>query len=700
MSSERAIFFIMNNKNSFAVKWLLITGFILWFFFIVASFLVVHKPFSPLLIVQLGEIRWLPFGFEASRLFDTFFNLIFAGWFFFVMIGNGALVWEFVGRRGARSELAERVITLKTTPLEQHIFSAGVGFGLIGLLVLLLGLLGLLNTVALSLFAILLTVGALLGFRQMPKRLGIKIAPRSVLLYIILALFFVLTLALLPPTSWDALFYHLKGPKLYLEAGRIYGGVDIPHLNFPSLFQMNLMLAMGLRGDIAAKLLHVLFIPLLAGLLYSMSVQILGLDEGWTAVLFLLATPMILILGPTSYNDLGLSFYSVGALYAFLRWQQSEARSWLIWAGLFAGFAMSLKYTSFMTPLFIGLMLLWQVRHSWHKQLPDVLLYGGTAWLVALPWYIKNAIFTGNPFYPFVFEGLFWDEFRAAAYAESGTGLGWDIIALLRLPYDMTLAVQDASQDGLAGPLFLGFLPLVLFYLFFKVGKRPVRLMKTILLYVLANYIVWMLGVINSQALWQVRLFMPGLLALCAPMAWAYEAIREWDHPQFSLRSFMNLALGFVLSMLLITQFWGWLSTQPWAYLSGSETRAQFLTRNLGTHYAAMEAINETLPEDAVILFLWEPRSYYCNRDCRPDSILDEFGHLVYEHGTAVNIATALHDEGITHILLWRTGFEFMLENGRRDIRGNKLILDSLIQNSLSHAQIPSEVGYELYRLK
>ena len=68
-----------------------------------------------------------------------------------------------------------------------------------------------------------------------------------------------LLVALLPPTDWDGLFYHLTGPKLYLQAGQIVGGIDIPHLNFPSLMEMLFTWAMLLRSDIAAKLLHALY---------------------------------------------------------------------------------------------------------------------------------------------------------------------------------------------------------------------------------------------------------------------------------------------------------------------------------------------------------------------------------------------------------------------------------------------------------
>jgi hypothetical protein len=80
----------------------------------------------------------------------------------------------------------------------------------------------------------------------------------------------------------------------------------------------------------------------------------------------------------------------------------------------------------------------------------------------------------------------------------------------------------------------------------------------------------------------------------------------------------------------------------------------------LGAHYAAMEAINE-LPPDSVVAFLYEPRSYYCERDCRPDSKLDELGHWRYLYGDAAGISAAWQEQGITHVLLHQIGYNFMV---------------------------------------
>lgn len=712
------------------LKWPLIALFVLWFAFSVASYFVVYKPFSPLLAAQYAQANWLPPGGDWPAIGRAVVDVATAVWLAGMMLGVG--LWGSGGAQGRRSA-GERVV-----------LGFGLGFGVVGLVVLGVGLAGWLNTAVLTGLAVALT---LVGLPQLARlRPALPRPPLPIALYVAPALLLAFTLALLPPTAWDSLFYHLTGPQRYLATGRITPGIDVPHFNFPSLMQMNFLLALAVRGDAAAQLLHFAFIFPLAGLVYLMARNLLGLAQGWTAVLFLLATPMVLTLGGWAYNDLALAFYSAAALYAFLRWRETADLSWLLLGGTMAGFAMSMKYTSFVAPLFLGLLLLWDVRAGWRRGWKAALAYGGTAVLAAAPWYVKNLFFTGNPVYPFLFNGRFWDEFRAAGYANAGSGIGLDPILLLRLPYDLTLGLRDASQDGLTGGLYLAFLPLLIFFAFREKiqrdeshketeGKKaplavagvptaPQRKktqrnernerdkesaligvhlrpnFKIMLLYALVYFAFWVVGVISSSALEQSRLLLPAFVVLCAPLAWVFEAIRAWDHPQFSLRNFLNLALGFVLVMLLVTQVTTeWLPAQPWAHLSGAESREEYLTRRLGAHYAAMETLNETLPPHAVVLFLWEPRSYYCELDCRPDSILDEFDHAVYLHETPDDIADAWREEGITHVLLWRTGLDFIVQNPENAEPPDTAVLAILTANHLALLTTIAD-GYELYQLE
>lgn len=726
------------------VSWALIALFILWFAFSVTSYFVVYKPFSPLMAARYAQADWLPLGDDWAAAGAAVLDGLTAVWLAGMMLGIGLWAFDLLTQRRGGAEESERIV-----------FGFGLGFGVVGLLVLVVGLAGWLNTAVLAGLAVALTVVGL------PRLVRLRPTwprpPRPIALYVVPALLLAFTLALLPPTAWDSLFYHLTGPQRYLAAGRIAPGIDVPHFNFPSLMQMNFLLAMAVRGDVAAQLLHFAFIFPLAGIVSLAARKLLGLAQGWTAVLFLLATPMVLTLSTWAYNDVALAFYAAAALVAFLRWRETAALSWLLLAGAMAGFAISMKYTSFVAPLFLGLLLLWDVRADltgdWKRGWQAVLAYGGTAALVAAPWYVKNFFFTGNPVYPFVFGGRFWDEFRAAGYANAGSGIGLDPILLLRLPYDLTLGLRDASQDGLTGGLYLAFLPLLIFFVFRKETQRGEREERrkegekgfrntalhkggaetrreekrksppslrnsavslrtsafltpplqtrtnfnVMLLYGLVYFAFWVFGVINSAGLEQSRLLLPAFVVLCPPLAWVFAAIRAWDHPQFSLRSFLNLALGFVLAMLLVTQVTTeWLPAQPWAYLTGAESREAYLTRRLGAHYAAMETLNETLPPDAVVLFLWEPRSYYCEVECRPDSILDEFDHAVYLHETPPAIADAWRAEGITHVLLWRTGLDFIVENPENAAPPDTAVLATLTADHLDLLTTIAD-SYELY---
>ncbi len=632
------------------LTWGGVTLFIAWLFYCLGAYYVVQKPFSETIYSKLIEEsdRWLHINFSVDAMIRTFLDL-------------GAAVWLALIALGVGNWLFKKLSLSMVSDLDAVLFSMGIGFGVLGMGTLFLGLAGLLQPALFYAIAILLTLLTAARSLNLLRRLRISLPSRLITLYLILALGLALTLALLPPSSWDALFYHLKGPKLYLNAGRIYPGVDIPHLNFPSLFEMLFMMAMAIRGDVSAQLLHFVFVFMLAGLVYRIARDHLEVKNGWAAVLFLFSIQMIPILAGWAYNDLALAFYQVIALDALLRWQREKKPSWLILSGVFCGLAMGLKYTSFVSPLLLVGILVWEHKTRWREALRPLLFLILPAVIVAAPWYIKNLIFTGNPVYPFVFGGRFWDDFRSSAYAGTGTGLGFNLLALLSLPHDLTLGLYDASADGPTGPFFLVFLPLLLIYSLSKQRKTIPSAFQYLLLFALAQYLFWTIGVIFSAGLRQSRLLLPAFVALCPALAWIWQDLKRLDHPQFSLQRFLNLTLGLVLLFGLLSQLLTSLPRAPLGYLLGNQTRSDYLLNQLGVHYLVMEELNTQLPPDAVIAFLWEPRSYYCNLDCRPDSILDTFSHLEHLYGNAADITRSWQKDGITHVLLHQAGLDFVI---------------------------------------
>jgi hypothetical protein len=183
-----------------------------------------------------------------------------------------------------------------------------------------------------------------------------------------------------------------------------------------------------------------------------------------------------------------------------------------------------------------------------------------------------------------------------------------------------------------------------------------------------------------------------------APAAgWAWTQLAQFDLPRFSISRFANIVVSLTLALTLIDQGLLTLKIDPAPYLVGLESRDDYLARRLGGHYAAMQRLNELLPPEARVIFLWEPRSYYCRPTCLPDSILDRFPHLVWQYGSAEAIAGEWREAEITHVLIHRTGLDFI----DSDLPGT---IDKSILAQLESAYLDPllDLGgaYQLYSLK
>ncbi|MBI1877055.1 MAG: phospholipid carrier-dependent glycosyltransferase [Chloroflexi bacterium] len=709
--------------------------FVLWLFAVFGGFYGVQKPFTPT---------------AAAAIANALLDLLAAAWLGLLGLGLG-----------------HRLLTLERSSLnmpdlstgEILILGCGLGLGALGLVTLGLGLAGLFYQWLFIALSLLLTLALWPDFLALYRRLHrpADFPNRLTMIYLIAVGLFTLVAGLLPPIDWDGLFYHLTAPKIFIQAHRISPGIDVPHFNFPLLAEMLFAYGMLVRGDIAAKLIHTLYGVLLTGLVYLTARRHLSLPSAWPAVLILLSMPMIVTLAGWAYNDLTLAFYQLAALYAFMRGQgsrvggqESEASSqksvansqkpvtssqtpdlefptpdppppppdsrWLILSGVFAGLAMGLKYTSFVGPLIIGLILIWWlVREKFTLHASRFTLHAFTslfsfalpALLVALPWYLKNFFFTGNPFYPFlsgIFDGVFWGSFRAAWYAQAGTGIGFDVKTLALLPVLATLGVRDVNYfDGRTGPLFLAFLPLILIYGLFRyrtrAPERPAAL-DVLLFFALAQFLFWVFGVVWSRSLWQSRLLLPCLVALSPVVGWLWQDLAHLDRPQFSIRRFANLLIGLALALNLVDLSLSFVQVNPLAYLTGTETRAGYLTRRLGAYYAAVEQMNQTLPPTAVVQFLWEPRSYYCQVACRPDSILDQLAHDHYLYGSAAKIVEAWKKAGITHVLLHRQGLDFVKHEGTEVLSQPALDQLAVLEAQYFEPVFDLAGAYQVYVLK
>jgi hypothetical protein len=409
---------------------------------------------------------------------------------------------------------------------------------------------------------------------------------------------------------------------------------------------------------------------------------------------------MILLLAPSTYNDLALTFAILVSLYAYAQWHEERNLRWLILSGIFSGLALSLKYTSFLAPTVIGLLLIWQNWRQPRQLFRLLFAFAGPAAAVGIVWYLKNWWFMGNPVYPFVWNGRYWDDFRNLAHQDPGSGIGFNIKALLSLPYTLTLGIQDASGDAPIGPLFLALLPLLMLYTFSRLGRRAPFTYWVLLIFVIAHYTFWVMGVIASAPLFQGRLMLPALAALCPVLAWILDDLKRFNHPQFSLQRFINLVLAMVLLFGLATQLGQWLNQNPLTYIMGSQARSEYLTQQLGYLYLASKEMTESMPPDSVVQFLWEPRTYYCELDCRGDHILDKYSHLEHQQSSAEHIAQALADEGVTHLFVHNSGLEFLQREQARWITPVDINEYQTLIEEYSRPVQQWDEAYSLYELK
>jgi hypothetical protein len=348
------------------------------------------------------------------------------------------------------------------------------------------------------------------------------------------------------------------------------------------------------------------------------------------------------------------------------------------------------------------LLLFWWQRKKLVAALKFSLIFGGIALLVAAPWYLRSWAVMGNPFYPFVFGGTYWDAFRANWYAEGGSGTGWNILELLLLPLNATLGHRDANYyDGRIGPLYLILAPLTLYIIFTarRLTQNQRKTLFAITLFTLLSIATWTFGVINSSALWQTRLLFPALIPFALPIALGWLAVKKMDTPHLRISFIFNFVVITIVAITIVNAGLSVIMRNPLAYATGVESLESYLIKVQPSYAQAVQLV-ERSPEDAKIYSLFEPRSYYMPRNVQPDAILDNFAHDVYLYNDPDDLLASWQATGYTHVLIHRHGLEFLFENFPEKLTPPlQITLEYLIQNQFDLVSTTADGSYELYAL-
>ncbi len=293
-------------------------------------------------------------------------------------------------------------------------------------------------------------------------------------------------LALYPPTGFDATMYHLPFAKAFVATGAL---PFLPDLRFPVFPQGSEVLfaeAMLLGGDRAAQLVSLLATLATAAILFGWARRVAPAGTsadgaGALAAALFLGGPVVAYLSGTGYCEPVLVLFSAAAFDRIDRATRNRPRWGL--AGLFAGSAAGVKYFGLfpvgvvLTVAFLARAETWAER--WRRfgwSLCGVALF-------AFPWYVRNAIYTGNPLIP-LFPRLFgpspWGGPAELAPWSQGHGLV-QLGGLVRLPWTLTFDRPELGRMPPWSPVLMIALAVALFVL--RRDRRVRLLLGASLLY-------------------------------------------------------------------------------------------------------------------------------------------------------------------------------------------------------------------------
>lgn len=657
--------------------------FLLWAGVTIVSYYVVQKP---------GLLN------AFAGLADTVWTLLVAALLLFNSYGFG--------------KRTLRLFKYESPDAVDHLLlSFGMGLGIVGLLGLFLSAIQLaqkeiLTILQFSFLAFFLLSNDLQHLRadlnSLRSNLNLAFSQYNVFTKLTLVSLFAFSflLTFVPPfEAFDALFYHLAQPAWILQNGGLRAADIAPHFWFPNLTENVYLWALGMGSERATQIIHFSWMVLSALLLWHWSTKIWNGEIARKTLLILASMPALAMLASWAYADMALVYYSVTAIYAFVQYRISKHDDWLAVIALASGFAMSVKYTSFVVPLSCGLLLLFQ--RPILKSISDAARFSAIAIFTALPYYARNAIFMHNPFYPFAFGGLYWDDFRAAWYADSGSGIGWNALEILLLPFNTLLGHRDANFfDGRMGPLFLILAPFTIWMLASRTrqGSAQGWSLRAVGVFSLLTFSAWTLGVINSSALWQGRLLFPALIPFAIPTALAWDSLKTFDTSKLRVSFLVNALITVILTLTVFDNAMFVLQRNPLAAAFGAQTRQRYIER-INPSYAALLSLMDELPANAKVYSLFEPRTYGLPRPTQPDAIVYNFADDVYRYKTSEGIMGHWKSEGYTHVIVYERGLDFMIQFGSTKFTPatQDILHDTLAKLKLI-SQTPNQV-YSIYQI-
>lgn len=541
---------------------------------------------------------------------------------------------------------------------EELPFALGLGLGTLALTVMVLGFAHLLYEGVLYL---LLLAGGVAGGKELlglNGRLRSRIHwagwhrdPFSLCLLVGMGLLVLFTLArALTPAhgAVDPLAYHLALPKIFLRKHHLSFEPTITGALYPSNIGMLYTLAIGLRGEILAQMMHWLLGVATLFAIVGFCRRYFDTKVGlWSAAIFM-SMPVVAFFTPLGYIDVGVCFFQFLGFWALFNWLEEKDERTLLLAGLLTGLALGAKHP--VLPMWLvgmGLigadgfrrkLALAQVARHWA-------IFGGVSLCLLLPWYLRSLLAAGNPVWPLAnayFQGIpYHGSFSVgSAQAGAGEGGGWLPTAerLTDMVYGCAVSLWSWSWNmgdwqRSIGAHLLAFLPGLMLY----ARNRQIVLLAgfcalyylIVVLYVDGNprYSIFLFAYLSIAAGYAAEHMTRGALHRIGPLL----------RVAFCCTLFFNALLGYALAETAVE------------FLLSGNSREQFLLEH-EPNTRVFRQVNTSLPESARILIQGDVKGYYCDREY----LWDHPYQMVInyrEYDTPEKLISRMQELDITHVV-------------------------------------------------
>lgn len=442
-------------------------------------------------------------------------------------------------------------------------FSIAILVGIYSYLIFSVGILGLINKSIIGFLTLPFVIGLIVYlFKNFTiKKLNLSLVLRDKILFFLLLVLLIqvvinLVGALGPELGFDALWYHLTLPKLYLINHSVFHipGSLLYYSDIPKLTEMLYTASFFFGNEMFAKLIHFSFGLLSSIALYFLSRKFFNVKFSILVVLIFYSNLVVGWESITAYIDLARTFFEVMALWGFINFLEDKNKKWLIESAVMVGLAVSTKLLA-LGSIGIFSCLIIYFGLSNHKKITkvliDVLIFIFFSLLIPLPWFIFSFVHTGNPFYPLL----------TGIYPVPLSFSFFNPFNFLKEVWNLLISSADPIS-----PLYLIFLPLILIYF-----RNFSKTLKLIGFYCLFAIFVWYFTPRTGGGRF-ILPYLPAFSILCVQVIKIFEKKIEYR------RLFIFLVI--FISLLSIV-YRGVANAKFIPVILGRESKSQFLSSHL-----------------------------------------------------------------------------------------------------------------------